>query len=118
MAVNLVTVTTINRINLYQGQPGTTNSTLYTVPASTTVKVASIVITNTTSSSATLTLSIVPSGGTAGAANRILAAIAVGGNVTMTLDPISVYMNASDFIAGLQGTSSALTVTISGETYA
>lgn len=117
MAVNLVTVSTINRVNLYQGQPGTTVSTVYTVPASTTVKLASVAICNTTGSSATLTLSVVPSGGTAGTGNRFMAAYTVRPNDTVIVDS-AVYMNAGDFIAALQGTASALTITISGETYA
>jgi len=117
MVVNLVSPTTINRTRLYQGQPGTSNATLYTVPASTDVKVASIVVSNTTASPATVTLSVVPNGGSAGTTNRIMAATSVGANDTVVLDS-SVYLNAGDFIAGLQGTSAALTVTISGETYA
>jgi hypothetical protein len=117
MAVNLVTVTTINRVHLYQGQPGTSNATLYTVPASTDVKVVSIVISNTTATAATITLSVVPTGGSAGATNRIMTAVSVPASGTTVLDS-SIYMNTGDFIAGLQGTASALTVTISGETYA
>lgn len=117
MAVNLVGVTTINRINLYRGQPGTTNTTLYTVPASTSVKLGSIVVCNTTSTAATLTLSVAATGGTAGATNQILSAYTIRPNDTITIDS-SVYMDAAGFIAGLQGTAAALTVTISGETYA
>lgn len=117
MAVNLVTVTTINRVNLYRNQPGTTSATLYTAPSATTVKLGSIVLSNTTGTSATITLSVVQSGGTAGVTNQILSAYVVRPNDTVTIDS-SVYMNASDFIAGLQGTASAITVTISGETYA
>lgn len=117
MAVNLVNVTTINRVNLYQGQPGTSNATLYTVPASTSVKLASIVVCNTTTSPATVTLDVVPSGGTAGVTHRICSALTVSGSATTVIDS-SVYLSAGDFIAGLQGTASALTVTVSGETYA
>lgn len=117
MATNLVNAATINRVTVYQGQPSTTVATVYTVPASTTVKVASIVVTNTTTSAATLTLSVVPSGGTAGATNRVLTAYSVAGNDTVVFDT-TIYMNAGDFLATLQGTASALTVTISSETYA
>jgi hypothetical protein len=116
-AVNLVTATTINRITLYQGQPTTSATTLYTVPAATTAKIASIVISNTTGTAATITLDMVPSGGTTGATHRLLTAVPVPANATTVLDSV-IYMSTGDFIAGLQGTSSALTVTISGETYA
>lgn len=117
MPVNLAAPTTINRARLYQGQPATSAGTAYTVPASTDVKVTSIVLCNTTSSSATVTISVVPSAGTAAASNRVVSALALAGNETVTLDT-PVHMTAGDFISALQGTSSAITVTISGETYA
>lgn len=117
MAVNLVNVTTINRAKIYQGQPGTSVGTLYTVPASTDVKITSIVLCNTTTSPATVTLSVVTAAGTAGVTNQIASALSINANQLIVLD-VPVYMSAADFIAGLQGTSSAVTVTISGETYA
>lgn len=117
MAVNLVGVTTINRIPLYQGQPGTSSATVYTVPASTNVKLESMILCNTTSTAATITMSVVPSGGTAGVTNRIMSGQPVAANSMVPFD-IHAYMVTGDFIAALQGTSSAITVTISGETYA
>lgn len=117
MAVNIANPTTINRARLYQGQPGTTVATVYTVPASTDVKLTSIVLCNTTGTQATVTISVVPNAGTAGAGNRICAGLAVDPNSTVTIDS-PVHMTVGDFIAALQGTASAITVTISGETYA
>lgn len=102
-----------NPKRLYVGQPATTSATLYTVPASTSAIVKNIIITNTTGTAATLTLSIVPSGGTAGATNRIITGLSVSGNDTAVFD-ISAVMATGDFIAGLQGTSGSLTVNISG----
>ena len=102
---------------LYQGQPGTSSATLYTVPSSTTVIVKQILVANTTSTAATLTLSLVPSGGTAGVTHHIASAVTVQGNALVTFDLAQV-MTAADFLAGLQGTSGALTVTISGLTIA
>jgi hypothetical protein len=117
MAVNLVNVTTINRAKIYQGQPTTSSATLYTVPASTDVKLASIVLCNTTTTTATVTLSAVTAAGTAGVTNQIVSAMPIGSNSTVVIDT-SIYMSTADFIAGLQGTSGAVTVTVSGETYA
>lgn len=117
MAVNLVNVATINRKNIYQGQPGTSVATAYTVPASTDVKVTSLVLCNTTTTAATVTVSVVPSGGTAGVTNQIVSALSVSANSTIVIET-SIYMTTGDFIAALQGTSGAVTVTISGETYA
>lgn len=117
MAVNLLGLTTVNRVKLYQGQPTTSEATLYTVAALTNVKLQSIIVCNTTATAATLSLSVVTAAGTAGVTNRILAAFSVAANDTVTID-VPVEMGAADFLSGLQGTASALTLTISGETYA
>lgn len=117
MAVNIATLTTLNRAQLYQGQPATTATTLYTVPASTDVRVTEILLCNTTGTDATFTLSVVPNGGTAAATNRILSALLVAANETVVVE-LATYMTAGGFLSGLQGTTSAITVTISGETYA
>jgi hypothetical protein len=117
VAVNLVSVTTINRKSLYQGQPGTSVATAYTAPGATDVKVTSLVLCNTTATLATVTLYVVPSGGTAGVTNTVLAALSINPNSTTIIDT-SIYMTTGDFLAALQGTSGAITATISGETYA
>ena len=110
---------------LYEGQPGTTEATLYTAPtyasgspyqAGATALAKRLIVCNTTASAATLTLYLVPSGGTAGAANELFNALSVGAGATTILDP-EQSMNPGDFIAGLQGTASALTVSLSGATF-
>lgn len=117
MAVNIVAITTLNRVRLYAGQPSTIEGTLYTVPASTNAKVTEVVLCNTSSSPATISLSAVPSGGSAGNSNRLIAGLSVSANGIVTLD-LSVFLATGDFLSALQGTSGAITVTISGETYA
>lgn len=117
MAVNIATLTTVNRIRLYAGQPGTSEGTLYTVPASTDAKVAQVVLTNTSAATASLSLSAVPSGGTVAASNRLLSNLSVGANAVVVLD-LSVFLTSGDFLSALQSTSGAITLTISGETYA
>ncbi len=110
---------------LYQGQPGAAEGTLYTAPANTTDNPApgatailkSMLVANTTAAAATLTLYLVPSGGTAGAGNMLFNALSVAAGATTVID-LEQYMEAGDFLAGLQGTASALTVTISGVTIA
>lgn len=98
---------------LYTGQPGTTATTLYTAPASTTTIIKNILVCNTTSSAATLTLSLVASGGSAAASNRILSAYNVSANDTVAID-LSGVLATGDFISALQGTSTALTCHITG----
>lgn len=106
---------TITAARLYQGQPTTAEQTLYTVPANNTAIVKEIIVTNNTGSNATITLSIVPSGQTAGPLNRICTGKVVPANDVVVF-ALSTVMNSGDFISGLQGTNGALTVTISGVT--
>lgn len=94
-------------------QPGTSIATLATVGSGKKWIVTEIIVTNTTATAATLTLSIVPVGGSAGTTNRICAAMPVNANVTLVMH-IRAVMDVGDFLAALQGTSGALTVTISG----
>jgi hypothetical protein len=98
---------------LYIGQPATTATTLYTAPASTKTIIKNIVICNTTSTAATLTVSLVPSGGSAGVTNRIMSTLNINANDTVSMD-LSGVLATGDFISALQGTSGALTVNISG----
>lgn len=98
---------------LYVGQPGTTATTLYTAPASTTTIIKGIKLCNTTTSDATITLSYVPSGSSAAASNRILSSYNVKANDLVTIDTSDV-LATGDFISSLQGTSSAITVYIAG----
>lgn len=98
---------------LYINQPGTTVSSLYTTPASTTTIIKTIVICNTTSTAAKLRLYVVPSGQTAGAAYAIVYDRDITANDTVVLD-LSTVMTAGYFIAGSQTTSGALSVNISG----
>src|SRR6266568_712608 len=117
MAVNIVSITTLNRIRMYTGQPGTSEGTLYTVPASTNAKVTEVLIANTSAASASVSLSAVPSGGSAGNTNRLFTALSVDGNAVVIMD-MSVFLDTGDFLSAVQTTSSAITLTISGETYA
>jgi hypothetical protein len=92
-------------------QPGTTNGTSYTVPGSTTVIVRNIHICNTTASVATVSLAI--NGTAATAANCWLSALSIPPNGSYDWSGF-LHLSAADTLQGLQGTSGALTVTISG----
>lgn len=98
---------------LYTGQPASTETTLYTTPASTTTIIKSITMVNTTAGSANVSLSIVPSGDTASTANRVISSLPLAGNATVMFENIGM-MNAGDFISALQGTASAISIHISG----
>lgn len=123
MAQPAAAVATAER--LYEGQPGTTEATLYTAPAyasgspyqaGATALAKRLIVCNTTASAATLTLYLVPSGGTAGVANMLFNALSVAAGTTQILD-LEQSMNPGDFIAGLQSVAAALTVSLSGATF-
>jgi hypothetical protein len=92
-------------------QPGTGNTTLYTVPSATTVVVRNIHICNTTATAATISLAINASAATA--ANCWLTALSVPGNSSYDWSGF-LHLSTTDTLQALQGTASALTVTISG----
>ena len=94
-------------------QANTTETTVYTTPASTTCIIKQIIVANTTGSAANYSISIVASGGTAGDTNRIVKTVSFAANSTTIYDLTQV-MATGGFISILQGTASAITVTISG----
>lgn len=98
---------------LYTGQPNTTATTVYTAPASTTTIVKNIVICNTSASDATITVHFVPSAGSASASNRIISSLSVTANNTVIIECSGV-LATGDFISAQQGTSSAITLHITG----
>ncbi len=97
---------------LYSGQPGTGDTLLYTAPAATSTIVKQITVCNTTGTAATITLGL-RSGATLAAANEILSAKSVAANDTYVL-PLTHVLLTGETIRALQGTSSALTVHVSG----
>lgn len=94
-------------------QASTSETTIYTVGSGLQAIVKQIVLANVTSSAATYSVSIVPSGGTAGVTNRILEQVSIPANSTVNFD-LSQVMDEGDFISIKQGTSSACTATVSG----
>lgn len=97
----------------YIGQPGTTNTNLGTVPTGKTWIVKQILLANTSSSDATVTIYFVPTGGTAGTSNMVVPGITVSAKSLVTIDMAQV-LTAGDFFVGVQSTSGAITVLISG----
>lgn len=87
--------------------------TMYTVPESSSVIVKNVVLTNTTPQEAAVNVSIVPSGGSVSASNRILSGFSVPANGVSTLD-LSIVMPAGSSLHGTNLTADAVAVTISG----
>jgi hypothetical protein len=95
------------------GTPASTGVTLYTVGANKSVIVKNLVMANTTGNEATITVHIVPSGGSASNTNRILSSYAVPANGASTLD-CSIVMPDGSSLFAQNGTNGAVTLTISG----
>lgn len=105
---------------LYQGQPGTTENSLTlrpfgttSVPQNTKVIVKQIIMANTSTSAASVSVSFVRSGDAASNANRIVPNVTIDGNSMLVLDLHQV-LEAGDFISAMQSTANAITLTISG----
>jgi len=90
---------------LASGTLGTTEATLYTVPASTKTIVKSIILCNKTTSTATATIKF--------AGVEVVAAHAVKANDTLCVQ-ITGVLEASATIAGLASAASAINYYISG----
>ena len=109
-------MTTLTQARLHgPTTPGTTDSTAYTVPASTSVILKEIIIANTTGSAATVSIGL--NGTSLTAANQIVGAKSIPANDIVVL-ALSTVLNTGDTIHVSQGTSSACTVTSSGVTIA
>jgi hypothetical protein len=96
---------------LYQGQPGTSATTLYTVPGSTTAIVKHISIVNTASGS-THTIRLWHDG-TANS-NLILPVVTMASGGFATFDG-TILMEASDTLSAQADAGTVLTVTVYGD---
>lgn len=103
---------TISPIKIAQGGIGTTLSTLYTVPAASTLIIKDFDICNTTALVLTVTVYLVPSGGAAGTNNTIVPAYAIPANgmiqwagtqVLNTGDSIQVIASATGSTINISG---------------
>lgn len=101
---------------------GTTATTVYTAPANSTVKIASAVVANTTPTPVAVTVSLVPTGGTAGATNQIIPSFIVpaagdpdsGGAVSLKDFLAGAMLGEGDFISVTAGTANAIVVALTG----
>jgi hypothetical protein len=103
---------------LYTGQPGTGATTLCVAPAvsvnvtglSATTIVKEVMLCNTTALPATVTMGI---NGVA-AADQIIGTLTIAANDTKIISFMNTMLSAGDTLQALQGTGSAITVTVSG----
>ena len=98
---------------LFQVQLTTGEVTEYTVSAGRQAILKQITLANTSASAATYAFSIVPSGGTAGASNRIAGDISLPAKTSDVWDFTEV-LEAGDFISATASAGTAITMTASG----
>lgn len=103
----------ITPAKLGQGSIAATLTTRYTVPASTRTLVKDITICNTsTTASNTISIYLIPSGGTAGATNILISNIQLAPSAIFQWEGVQV-MNTGDFIQDVASTTGC-TINISG----
>lgn len=97
---------------MYVGQPGTSDTLLYTAPAGGAI-VKSLIVTNTTGTAATISIAWPAGASGVDAAEDLLAAKSVPANDYIQMEMSQVLANG-ETVRALQGTGSALTVHLSG----
>jgi hypothetical protein len=105
---------------LFQAQLASSIGTLYTVPEVNTgrAKLTNLVLCNTDSAARDVTLHIVPAGGTASAANRILSAARMPADTSWLLPKRGdIYIEPGGSIQGLCSVAAVVTVTANGEEF-
>lgn len=90
-----------------------TETTIYTCPASKSVAIAGASVCNTSGSARTVNLSVVKAGGTAGNSNRTsIIALEVG--ESCVVEELMILLGPGDFISGSATAATAVSITLSG----
>jgi len=104
-----------NLIDLYSGQPGIADTTLYTCPANTRVRIVAGTVTNDAAVAKWISFHRVPSGGAVGDANIIINSKVIGDKESYTLpEVVGHILEPGDIISSITETAATLTVHLSG----
>lgn len=100
----------------YQGNPGTSDTLLYTSPnlPGARSEVLQIVVANTDGSARTFRLHMVPKGGSVAVSNALFYDVSVAANTTTLHDSLRLIMEEGYMLRGLQSVSAKLCITITG----
>jgi hypothetical protein len=118
---NVIVAASISPQVLVSQQLGTSDAAIYTVPASTSVKVAQASLCNTTASAVTVYLSLVQTGGTVGdGTHRVISGYTLAANDTLALKDYigGAMLGPGDKIAGYAGTATAVDLVVTGTVHA
>jgi hypothetical protein len=118
---NVIVASSISPQILVSQQLGTSDAAVYTVPASTSVKIAQASLCNTTASPVTVYLSLVQTGGTVGdGTHRVISGYTLAANDTLPLNDYigGAMLGPGDRIASYAGTATAVDLVVSGTVHA
>lgn len=91
----------------------TSEVTQFTIASGRSAVVKQFVFTNHTANAATVTVNLVPSGGSASSSNRIIGGLSIGPNSTIIV-AIDLPMAAADFIVATCSAAASVNLTVSG----
>lgn len=91
----------------------TTTTDIYTVPAATTTIVKQIILSNYSGSTATATISLLPTGDSIGNQHLVFNQLSLSSNETVTIST-SLVMNASDKIKAGASANSSINIILNG----
>ena len=114
MAQNLMAASSGLPSVLVSQQLAATETTIYTCPAASAAKLAAATVVNTSGSAATVSISIVKTGGTAGVGNRVATFSLAAGDSTTLNEVAGHFLGPGDFVSAIAGTASAITLVLSG----
>jgi hypothetical protein len=101
-------------VEVYQGQPAATETTMTTVASGKQLVVKEFVICNTDTVARTLTVHVRRGGVAAGIANRIMSVLSMDAGKTVYF-PCSIVVAATGVLSGVASVAATITVTVSGE---
>lgn len=100
---------------LVSQQLASSETTQYTGPANSAVKIAKAVLTNTTASAVTVSVSVCKTGQTAGASNRVVSGYSLTAGDSLVVAQLEgQFLGPGDFISAIAGTATAVTLEASG----
>jgi len=106
---------TIKSLETASQQVGATDTTLYTVPASTATKIESLVLTNTSATTSyAVSVHKCKSGDAVGDDTKIINALSIPPKASIEIIQRPWLMSTGDFLSAIAGTAAMITVHISG----
>lgn len=116
-APNLISLTSLTQKLLAAVQLATNgDNTVYTVPANQSVKIATATLCNTSGSAVTISVSLVPSGGSVDGTHKILTGYSLSASDTLSLSDLlnGAMLGPGDFISVNANASNAIDAVITG----